>query len=164
MERTPVGAQEKKRDFLAGMVAMATSGLGVVDWDDIRSYNATGAEQKVTITISQEVVSMGALVTVPLIPASIAGKYQELLQGVVGVEAVLVDEDPEGFSVFTVVDGVPYGERDAIHDAELSLMDFYPHALFEFRVVDRRGSPLPTVLSVDTFDAYLRTPTGAHAH
>ncbi len=67
--------------------------------------------------------------------------------------------------LWTVVDRVDDATRDAIYWQEWALMERYPDVDFDFHILERRGRPLDTFLSLADMDVFLRRSVqkGIHA-
>ena len=97
-------------------------------------------------------------------PLEAVQTFAEFLTSNEEVEAILANADPDGLRLFVVVNNIPFGCRDDIHEGEWKLMELYPESGFDFRVIDRRGRLLRDVISVELFDVYLRISGVSNAY
>ena len=84
--------------------------------------------------------------------------FRDLLAGagVHGIEAILGMQDADGLTLSVVVDGFPESLRRAVHDCEWQLMQSYGQAHFDFRIIDRRGHAIASIVGLENYDIYIR--------
>lgn len=86
----------------------------------------------------------------------IANELLELLRAIPEIEEVRVSFHPTGFTVYTVVDVIEAEKATSVYESELRMVDSYPETSMYFRLIERRGCPLPEIIEVSPSDAVAR--------
>jgi len=82
--------------------------------------------------------------------------FWERLATIPAVEAVMARRTGDRYAVWTVVDRIDDQTRETIYWQEWALMEQYPESDFDFHLLERRGRPLETLVTVTAMDFFIR--------
>lgn len=82
--------------------------------------------------------------------------FRHLVASIPAVEAILVRDHGWGLDIWTLVHDSTAETRQALADCQWKLMEMYPALDLDFHIVDRRDTPLETLVSPTEYDLFIR--------